>query len=339
MKAQGDSFPDLQSVTRPAVSAALLKLDKLSGLERLDLSVAEPGRTKHLQFLSSDGASFQPQSAAWQLSARGNGLQLALELPAKHGVGLLLEMRWTAHNTDADQPVSFQINGKEWSLALDPHNLNFQTQSCYLPHSYLQEGTNILSLRLAPQATTDVLVKAVAVMRFELEQQRASNWCWAAVTKGLLGFFNANEERTQCEIVRTCFNRQPSYKTDTDCCQQPRAKECDREFKLMEALDIMGVLSARCNYPLSLRAIRAQLTLGVPIVARIRWQGGGGHYVVITAIGPPPPAPKGEEETWLRVADPLDPSASYLTYRALKQNQEWTWTHSFLFEKLRELPS
>ena len=340
MKAQAESFPEMQSLTRPAFSSAQLNLDKLSGVERLDLSVAQPSPTRHLQFIPSAGASFQltPHEAAWQLSARGNGLQLGLEMPGKHGVGLMLEMRRTAYNPADDQPVIFHVNGKEWPLALDPHHLSFQTQSWYLPHSYLHEGANVIGLRLAPEAKTDVLVKAVAVMRFELEPQRTDNWCWAAVTQSLLRFFNSNEKRTQCEIVRTCFNHpsQPGLKTAKDCCQEPRCEECNKGFKLMEALDILGIQSARCNYPLSLREIRAQLTLGVPIIVRIRWQGGGGHYVVITAIGPPPAAGKGEEETWLRVADPLDPSASYMTYRTLKGNQEWNWTHSFLFEKLRE---
>ena len=119
------------------------RLDKVSGLERLDLSVAEPEPTAHFKLGRSDGAWFQKKTKdasygnAWQLSARGKGLELELHLPDKYGVVLILEMCRTAYNTQSDQPVIFSINGEEWPLELDPHTRKFYKQSWYLPHFFI----------------------------------------------------------------------------------------------------------------------------------------------------------------------------------------------------------
>lgn len=320
-------------------------VDKLSGLETLDLSVATPPPTAHFQLGQSDDAGFlsktatTPHGDAWQVGTRGNGLQTELRLPQKHGVVLILELCRTTHSADADQPVLLRVNDEEWPLEIDPHNLKFHKQSWYLPHFYLREGTNIISLRRAPNAQTEVLVRTLTVMRFELERQKRGNWCWAAVSNSLLSFFDAANERTQCDIVKECFGLTKGYEMDVDCCQHTRHKECNRTFKLVDALDILGVASMRCNYPLSLDEIRHQINQGVPVGVRIGWRGGGGHFVVITAVGPP--APQGDNFTWLRVADPKDPAASYITYRTLKQRYkgEGEWTHSYLFERERKLRS
>jgi hypothetical protein len=341
MSVKAASLPELQTGQFRRVSAGRL-VDKLLGLETLDLSVAEPEPTAHFKMGRSDGTWFQRKTKefsygnAWQLSATGKGLQLELRLPDKHGVLLILEMCRTAYHTESDQPVVIAVNGEEWRLELDPHTLRFYKQSWYLPHFLMQEGKNIISLRLAPEAKTEVLMKSVAVMRFEVEKQKRGNWCWAAVTNSLLRFFNSDHELTQCDIVKECFSLAKGYETETDCCQHARRQECNRTFKLVDALDIVGLLFSRCNYALSLDEIRDQINRGVPVGVRIGWRGGGGHFVVITAVGPPDP--KGDNHTWVRVADPKDPAAAFITYRALKNRYkgEGKWTHSYLFEKERE---
>ncbi len=341
MNPSAESRPELQTGQFRRVTLGRL-IDKLSGVETLDLSVAEPEPTAHLKLGQSKGAWFQKKTKesshgnAWQLSAHGKGMQIELRLPHKHGVVLMLEMVRTKYNPHADQPIILTVNGDEWPLEIDPHNLKFHKQSWYLPHYLMQAGENILSLRLAPEMPTDVLVKSVAVMRFELEKQKRGNWCWAAVTNSLLSFFNPDNELTQCDIVKECFSVTKGYETEADCCQHSRRAECNRTFKLVDALDLLGLLSLRCNYPLTLDEVREQINQGVPVAVRIGWRGGGGHFVLITAVGPPDA--KGDNQTWLRVADPKDQAASYITYRALKNRYkgEGEWTHSYLFEKERK---
>jgi hypothetical protein len=336
MNANLGSRPELQTGSSRRVSFARL-IDKLSGVETLDLSVAEPEPTAHFRLGQSDGAQFQKQTndAAWRLSAAGNGLPFELRLPHKHGVVLILEMRRTTSAPQSEQPVLLNVNGEELPLRLDPHNLNFHRQSWYLPHYLMQEGENRLCLRLAPEANTFVLVKTAAVMRFEVEKQKRGNWCWAAVTNSLLSFFDAANGMTQCEIVQECFRVTPGYQTETDCCQHAGRAECNREYALDQALDLMQLRYSYCNYPLTLEEIREQINQGVPVAARIAWRGGGGHFVVITAVVTDP---NDEQQAWLRIANPKDQVASYIPYRRFltRYAGDGKWTHSYLFERQRQ---
>ena len=318
------------------------KVDTLLGLEVLDLSVREPKPAPHFKVKSIGSASFRKsaqdshQTNAWQLGDEEAGLTLQLRLPQKHGVTLILEMCRTEHNENDHNtdPVIMNVNGEEWSLTLDAHLLKFYKQSFYLTHHYLQAGKNLITLRRASTVETGVLVKSVAVMRFELEKQKRSEWCWAAVTASLLKFFTPDSEITQCEVVRECFSTTNGYETSKDCCQHSLTEECNRPFKLVDALDRMGMLSMRCNYPLSLDEIRDQINQGVPIAVRFKWNGGGAHFVLITAVGPPDP--RGDDFTWLRVADPNEPTAMYKSYKILKKDKRGEWSHSYLFDKERK---
>jgi hypothetical protein len=310
-------------------------------METLDLSVPKPAPTAHLKLGRGDGAWFikktkdTPQGNAWQIGAEGDGLQLKLTLPYKHGATLILEMCRTTPDQRAEAPVVINVNGDhEWGVEIDPHNLNFHRQSWYLPHYMLEKGKNLISLKLAPEAGTEALVRSVSVMRFDLQMQQQSNWCWAAVTTSLLNFFDPDNTLTQCQVVKECFS-QTDFETETDCCRRPKSNDCNRVFKLVDALDSMGLLSNRCNYPLSLDEIREQIQSGAPVALRIEWKKGGGHFVLITAIGPPDP--KSEGQTWLRVSDPKDQAASYITYNALKTRYKGNgkWTHTYLFERER----
>ncbi len=356
-----ETHPELQTGQYRRVSLGQA-IDKLSGVETLDLSVAEPAPTAHLKFLpnqeapkwlgpllnfsarlgASPEARFHPEESAhgkaWQLGTHASGLQIGLRLPHKHGVVLILEMARTKSNEEFDQPVILTINGYEWPLEIDPHNLRFHKQSWYLPHYLMQADENLLSLRLAPEASTEVRVKSAAVMRFEVEKQKCGNWCWAAVTNSLLSFFKPDNPLTQCKIVQECFSVFKEYRTETDCCQHSRRKECNRDFKLLDALELHGLLPLRGKYPLSLDEIREQINQGVPVAARIAWRGGGAHFVLITAVVTDP---KDDKHTWVRVADPKDQAASYITYHALRHRYkgEGEWTHSYLFEKQRKLDS
>ena len=332
--------------------------DNLSGMETLDLSAAEPTPTAHLKLVPGNGpqhgfqsllnfavrlklapsqAAWVPSTArgnAWQLGTHKKGLPIELQLPRQHGVVLILEMARTQANEQFDQPVILSINGHEWWLEIDPQNLKFYKQSWYLPHYLMQPGVNVLSLRLAPEATTDVLVKAASVMRFEIEQQKRGNWCWAAVTNSLLSFFDSENGMTQCEIVKECFSVTPGYETATDCCQHSGRTECNRDYELDQALDLMQLRASCCNYPLTLDEIREQINQGVPVAARIAWRGGGRHFVVITAVVTDP---KDDNQTWLRVANPKDQAASYISYQTFVTRYQGSgeWTHSYLFEKQR----
>jgi len=314
--------------------------DRLSGMETLDLSVAEPEPTDHLALGKGNNARFRrksketPQGSAWQIGAEGDELELILTLPYKHGVNLILELCRTEPATKDDPPVVIVVNDEhEWGIELDPNNLNFQKQAWYLPQSMQEKGKNRIALKLAPKAGTEVLLRSASVMRFDLQPQEKTNWCWAAVTASLNKFFANGYPIRQDQVVNDCREDLEDIEVKGD----------NQTLVITKALDTMDLRSMRCYYAISLDEIRRQMQLGLPVPIHIEWKGGGGHYVVITGVGPP--HPKGDSHTWLRVADPnvTDEAREttvprYITYNALKTRYRGNgeWTHTYLFEKERE---
>ena len=314
---------------------------RLAGLETLDLSVADPRPTAHFSFMAGDGTAFQQKakdrhhSRSWQVGKAAGGLQFKLALPDRHGVVLILNLCRTLHGHQSHAPLVIDVNGEELHVKLEPHNLTFHERSWYLSQSMLVKGENRISLKLGAEAKTDVVVKAASVMRFDVQRQQRTKWCWAAITTSILGFFHPDRTVTQCQVVQRCLD--PLADGDgagADCCRRGRIKACNRTFKLVDALDEMGLSSSRCNYPLTLDEVREQIHAGVPVAVRIGWRGGGGHFVVVTAVADEA-ARKGQ--TWLRVADPLDQAASYVTYDMLKHSYkgQGTWTHTYLLHRER----
>jgi len=242
--------------------------DRLSGMETLDLSVAEPEPTRHLALGKGNNVRFQrktketPQGSAWQLDARDDELKLILTLPYKHGVNLILELcRTEPAQTDAP-PVLITVNNEhELDIEINPNNLNFQKQAWYLPQYMLEKGENRITLKLAPEAGTEVLLRSVSVMRFDLQPQEKTQWCWAAVTASLINFFADDDPITQDKVVH-------EYLEDIE------EKDDNRTLVITNALDNMELRTIRCNYAISLDEVRRQMLLGLPVAIRIQWKGG-----------------------------------------------------------------
>lgn len=192
---------------------------RLTGMETLDLSRAEPKPTEHLSLGKSHNVRFQRKSrqtpgSAWQLDAEDDELVLLLTLPYKHGVNLIVELcRTKPGKTDAP-PVVITVNDQhELDVELDRANLNFQKQAWYVPQYMLDQGQNRIALKLAPEAGTEILLRSASVMRFDLQPQEKSNWCFAAVTASLNQFFAHGRPIRQREVVSQCLEEEePSYK-------------------------------------------------------------------------------------------------------------------------------
>jgi hypothetical protein len=341
MEIREERRQELQTRQLPRI-ASENPAEGLSGVETLDLSVAEPEPTAHFSITRTDGVTFQRKrrtlhfSGAWLLDDPDDRLQFRLKLPNQFGLVLILNLCRTQAGEQADYPLIINVNGHEWPVNIDPHNLHFQKISWYLPHYLMNRGGNLITVRLSPGAATEVLLRSAAIMRFDLQRQQQSNWCWAAVTTSLLNFFNEEHTHTQCQVVQQCLSLLSDFDSArTDCVQHSRSKACNRTFKLPDALDEMDLLFSRCNYSLTLDEVREQIHAGVPVGVRIGWRGGGGHFVLITAVFDDL---EGEMQSWLRISDPLDQAASYITWQTLKNRYKGSgrWTHSYIFQKERE---
>ncbi|MGE0132172.1 MAG: papain-like cysteine protease family protein [Blastocatellales bacterium] len=326
-----------------------------SGVETLDLSAPAPKPMPSLWLDEYDGAGFQSASNgardrdAWRIDRPGGYLRFKLKLRYQHGLVLICELRGAGSEDQSKSSVMINVNGTEWTTDFESQGADFHRQSWYLLHHLLKQGDNLITLSLPPDASGPVLLKSASIMRFKLQKQMQSNWCWAAVTNSLLGFFNSEISLTQCEIVRKCLNHtgQTSQSSQTtepnaavtqklvpDCCQNGDSEACNIPFKLSQALQEMGILESYEQRALSLDEMRRQISRGVPLAVRIRWRDGnkGGHFVTVTAIGPD--NPRGDDFTWIRVADPNDRIASYIPYGTLRNNYKGhgEWTHSYMIK-------
>jgi hypothetical protein len=327
--------------------------DIFSGVETINLSVPDPEPAEHFALVSHKGASFHKKKkeigdrTSWLLDDPEDRLKFKLTLPQKHGVVFILELRRTRLGEDKDAPITIDVNGHERKVEIDPRNLHFHRESWYLPHYQMEQGKNLITVSLSPYAKTNVQVRTASVMRFHLQHQKQTKWCWAAVTASLLNFFDRERGMTQCRVVKQCLPKVavcPICRQDVvcpscaevDCCENGDKPACNRTYKLAEALDKMNVQFSRCNYPISIDEIREQIHQGLPVAVRIDWGDGRGHFVVITAVGPDDS--RGDKYTWLRIADPLNgDAATYNSYDTLKNSYDGDgqWSHTYLFKRKR----
>ena len=319
--------------------------DCFSGVETLDLSAPEPKPTANFSLKAYNGARFQPASPGLEdadswLIQPGGYLQFKLTLPNKHGLVFTCELGAAAFGVEQSYPINIEVNGTEWTPDLDLNPHDFQRQSWYLLHYQLEQGDNRITLSLSPDACAPVLLRSASVMRFNLQMQQQTKWCWAAVTTSLLSFFYSDTSLTQCQVVRKCFGQQQNgAEAGDDCCQSGNSEVCNKTFKLSQALEAMGILESYVNSALPLKEIRRQISAGVPLAIRIGWRdrngnlSSSGHFVMLTAVGPDDP--RGDDHAWVRVADPKDKVASYTTYETLKNNYkcQGQWTHTYLLKR------
>jgi hypothetical protein len=111
----------------------------------------------------------------------------------------------------------------------------------------------------------------------QLERQNGLNWCWAAVTKGIVEYYGG-PILEQCEYA-TRFLRQT-----ISCCGAETEARCDAPFPVDEALAAYGHFAPPpYRRPIGLSALRRELERDRPIVALMSFPRSF-HAVAITAV-------------------------------------------------------
>lgn len=151
-----------------------------------------------------------------------------------------------------------------------------------------------------------------------IERQRQTNWCWAAVSKGVADFLQA-AGWTQCAIV----NAELSL---SGCCGEAGAGQpCNQPWYLDEALERIGRFGRMTGMATPFDRLRLELDAGRPLCARIGWEGGGGHFVALGGwrIG-------SGGERYVEVEDPWH-GHSQITLDAFTSHYQGIgrWTHSY----------
>ena len=150
--------------------------------------------------------------------------------------------------------------------------------------------------------------------RFELETQEKRQWCWAAVSAGIHGYFSGQASLTQCEVARRLLGK--------DCCEDPDS--CNSPQRLQAALEAIGTKVEVHSGRLDFQHLKLEIDAGRPVCVRIAWFDGGGHFAVL--YGYRESKPGGRQ---VLVSDPLFPD-SIVDYEefvsAYQSAGQWTGT-------------
>jgi peptidoglycan hydrolase-like protein with peptidoglycan-binding domain len=153
------------------------------------------------------------------------------------------------------------------------------------------------------------------VLKFTMQQQEQTNWCWAAVSTSVSHFYDTSSSWTQCKVANTQLGR-------TDCCGTGGSGECNVYGYLDKGLVEVGRFDHLQNGTIGFEDLQNEMIASRPLGIRVAWAGGGAHF--IAAIGV-------EEGDLVLVGDPGSGTNSLVAYTTLKTsyNGSGTWTHSF----------
>jgi len=165
--------------------------------------------------------------------------------------------------------------------------------------------------------------------------QEGRLWCWAACVQMVLKHDNDNDNRSQCDIVKTKLNDpqhvcSPNPNLRFESCEATEIAPTWRKCGIQHVVPI--------DWPITLEAIKAEIAANRPIEVGILWdedEGGGGHAILIKGWAATSTSPVA-----LLIDDPLRQSsvgeskfgtgrASYddLTDALGHGTWRYTWTH------------
>src|SRR4029079_4998564 len=75
-------------------------------------------------------------------------------------------------------------------------------------------------------------------LRFTMQQQQQTEWCWAAVSVSVNLFYHPASGQTQCAVANVAMG-------PTTCCQDGSTAQCNQPWFLDQALQIVGDLGFR----------------------------------------------------------------------------------------------
>jgi hypothetical protein len=177
------------------------------------------------------------------------------------------------------------------------------------------------------------------LLGLEVQRQRHTEWCWAAVSTSVERFFDPSSELVQCKVVSRELHKACCGKLDKD-----QARTCNIPETLDGPLRKLGWLQkGPIEGTLSFEAIRGEIDAGRPVGVRILWRAEsdltGSHFIAIagyrvTAAGVP----------FVILRDPFFPS-SHMTYKSFCESKggyhdgDGVWTHHYLLRSSRKKAS
>jgi len=185
---------------------------------------------------------------------------------------------------------------------------------------------------LKPHAKVSVTKSAVATrlvgagppsrkLGLSVTPQQQANWCWAAVSASVAGFYSAAPAWTQCTVANAALPR-------TDCCGGGASdpQKCNKPWYLDIALNVTGTLDRVEARTFTFAEVQTEIARAAPLGTRVGWSGGGGHFQTIVGW-----LVAGDGTQYVDVSDPiyLDMTIAYSQFVSAYQSSG-TWTHSYV---------
>ena len=151
-------------------------------------------------------------------------------------------------------------------------------------------------------------------LRFTMQQQTQSNWCWAATSVSIARFYGTTGW-TQCSVANAQLGR-------TDCCGTGASGACNVYGFLDDAIQRTGHLQSAGGGTATFAQVEAEAVAGRPLGIRTAWSGGGAHFIASTGI---------EDDSLVYVSDCGSGTTSVVDYNTLLTSYRGsgTWTHTY----------
>jgi hypothetical protein len=164
----------------------------------------------------------------------------------------------------------------------------------------------------------------MADLNFQIQQQSKDQWCWAAVTSSICGFYKDNDAPAQCALASRFLG------VSEDCCQPDASDDCNVPFPVDLVLNKLGHLVLPVRGVVSFDELNSAISDNQqPVVARITFSDlPTSHFVVVVGCDI-----DSEGTQVLKIADPSVATGQTVTigYSAFKNdyrpNATWDKTY------------
>ncbi len=145
-----------------------------------------------------------------------------------------------------------------------------------------------LSLRPLVRTTGPQIVGSTPVtLNFVAEEQKQTNWCWAAVSTSV-GLFYGTGNWTQCAVATEQVNSLLDPGGNHDCCDTPGSSTCNQYGYLNPALHHVNAFFQATSGKAPADRIFSRLSETREVVCvRVAWFGGGAHFTTIHGFTDP----------------------------------------------------
>jgi hypothetical protein len=167
----------------------------------------------------------------------------------------------------------------------------------------------------------------MAVLDFRIEHQARDQWCWAAVTASICGFYQDDTVPTQCGLANQFLF------PGEDCCQPSASDNCNIPFALDVVLNQFRHLVQPPQGTVAFEDLDHEITeKQQPVAVRIIFSDLTAHFVVVIGC-----AIDDSGTQVLKIADPSKAGGNVTSigYSALKNDYRpgATWDQTYFTAK------